>query len=287
LKFLKKNLFIFTSIPETFSIDDSYLILGNKENLNKFDLKEFDNVFTIFYIPLWIKTVFRDNRINLIYLNEHGEVEKTHLCKSFEPATDKFLKMKTAFEILKRKVNVIDSLFKTKEAKSLLNYSLKNKVDIYTINENLNFIPKAVIMDTLKLNYNITNKRAKEITNTFFNLTENIVSYSFYNKFIEQNINPEDGFLSFKSPSLIRDLTEIQRLKFLKKLHHLLKVRFFDGKDLNRKHFPLTTMKFLKILSTYFFYANRFKRTKEIFELIEAYKRGKIYEIFSSLWYFW
>jgi len=280
---IKKNLFIFKEYPEIFSVDDSYLIIGSQENFNKLDLNDFDNVFTIFYTPIWLKRLLNDNQVNIVQLNEEGKILKTHLHHRVYPTDDRFLGMENRFLLLKLKAKTIDNLFKTKEAESLLNYAFQRKVNPYLVNESLNFFVKAAIMDILKLNYKLTNKRAKEITNTLFNLTTYIVSYSFYNKFLEEEINPENGFLNIESPSLIRDLTEIQRLRFLKKLHYLFKSRFFEGKDLNRKHFPDTTVKFLKILSTYFFYSNRFKRSRELFYLMECYKRGKIHEIFSCV----
>jgi len=280
---LKKNLFIFDLYPEIFEIEDSLLIIGSEKNLKKLNLNDFDTIFTLFYLPIWIKHILALNQINLIYLDDFGRTQKVYLHKRLKRTHNKLLEMDKSLNLLESKARTIDNIFKTSEAQAFLDYSLNNKIDIYTINENLNFIPKAIIMDAIKLNYKLTNKRASQVTNTLFNLTENIVSYSFYNKFIELGLNPENGFLNQKSPSLIRDLTEIQRLKFLKKLHYLFESRFFEKIDLNRKHFPKTVIKFVKILSTYFFYANRFKRVRELLYLAECFKRGKQNEIFSSL----
>jgi len=281
---MKKNLFIFKENPEIFKIEDKFIIIGKEQNLKSLNIQDFDNIFTLFYTPIWIKSILSQEKINIIQLNDFGKVEKAILHTKFNRTFDIKEKIDIGYNLLQKKANTIDSIFKTSEAENLVEYSLKNKIDIYTINKNLNFIPKAIIMDTLKLKYKLTNKRAKEIVNTLFNLTENIVVYSLFNKFVQLNINPENSFLNTESPALIRDITEIQRIKFLKKLHYLFHSRFFDGRDLNRKHFPNTVVKFLKLLSTYFFYANRFKRLKEIFYQIESYKRGN-YEIFSSLWY--
>jgi hypothetical protein len=279
---LKKNLFIFNTSPEIFFVEDSYLIIGNENNLKRLNINDFDNIFTIYYVPIWIMHLLNTRNVNIVILNQEGQVEKAILYKKFKPLINN-PPTEYGFDLLTEKAQVIDRIFKTNEANSLLNFSLRKGIDIHTINKNLNFIPKAVIMDTLKLNYKITNKRAKEITNIIFNLTENIVVYSFYNKFIELGLNPENGFLNKENPSLIRDLTEIQRLKFLKKVHYLFQSRFFEKFDLNRKHFPDTTIKFIKILSNYFFYANRFKRIREIIYTAETFKRGNFNEVYCSL----
>ncbi len=281
--FFKKNLFIFREYPEIFSVDDTYLIIGNKQNFNALKLSEFDNIFTIFYTPIWIKHSLSLKDINVIQIDEDGTVLEADLHKRFKSSINTHFYKESAYCLLKTKAKTIDKLFKTYEATNLIEYSLSKKLNLSEINENLNFFVKAIIMDTLKLNYNLTNKRAREITNTLFNLTENILSYSLYNKFIQEGINPENGFLNTKSPSLIKDFTEIPKIKFLKKVNHLLKTRFFHGRDLNRKHFPDTTVKFLKILSSYFFYEDRFKQLREIHSLMEAYIRGGMYEIFNCV----
>ncbi len=283
-KFLiKKNLFIFRECPEIFSVEDTYLIIGNEENLKMLNLNEFDNVFTIYHTPIWIKHILTTNNINIIQLDESGNVEKAFLHRGLKRTQDNLVGTETCLQLLRFKAKTIDRLFSIREATSLLRYSIGKGFKPHQLNENLNFIIKALLMDVLKLNYKLTNKRAKEIVHILFNLTENIVSYAFYNKFLEQGVNPENGFLNVKSPSLIRDLTEVERIKFFRKLYHLFKSRFFERRDLSRKYFPDTTVKFLKLLSTYFFYGNRFKRLKEIMYILEIYKRGKIDEVFDCL----
>ncbi len=283
-KFLiKKNLFIFRECPEIFSVEDTYLIIGNEENLKMLNLDEFDNVFTIYHTPIWIKHILTTNNINIIQLDEKGNVERAFLHRRLKRTQDNLVGTETCLQLLRLKSKTIDRLFLIREATSLLRYSIGKGFKPHQLNENLNFIIKALLMDVLKLNYKLTNKRAKEIVHILFNLTENIVSYAFYNKFLEQEVNPENGFLNIKSPSLIRDLTEIERIKFFRKLYHLFKSRFFEKRDLSRKYFPDTTVKFLKLLSTYFFYGNRFKRLKEIMYILESYKRGKIDEVFDCL----
>jgi len=174
-------------------------------------------------------------------------------------------------------------LFFIPEAVSLLNYSISQNQNLKSINIGLNFLLKSVFSEVLISNYCLKSHNANEITELFFNLVENIVAFSFYEKSLEYNINPSNGVLNEGKVSLIKDLTEILRLKFLKKVYYLLKSNFFDKDDFNQENLSLTIVKFIKLLSTYFFYGNRFKRLKEMSYILKLYQRGKINEISNYL----
>ncbi|WP_457642555.1 hypothetical protein [Persephonella sp.] len=279
----KKNLFIFGSYPDMFSAEDTFLIIGKNDLIHKIDLDEIENIFSIYTIPIWIKHILKIRNINIFFIDDQGELKGIFLNRKHLRNKTYYLKDEIAYKLLRYKAEMIDKLYQTREGTNFLKYSLRYKHSFSQINKNLDFIPKAFIMDSLKLNYKLTNVRSKEISNIITNLVDNIIPLAFYNRFVSSGIDPDDGFLNSNFPSLVRDLTEIQRLKFKRKLYHLIKDHFFDIKDLSRRHFPKTTVKLLKILSTYFFYGNRFKRMKEIHYFMEAYKRGTINEIFSNL----
>ncbi len=278
----KKNLFIFGSYPDVFEIEDTYLIVGSNRLIHQIQISEVENVFSIYTFPVWLKHLLKINQINIFYIDQTGEIKNYTLSRKFgEVRNPEDLNL--AFKLLSKKASTIDRLFKTDEATNLFHFSLKHGSPLQIINQDIDYIPKAHLMDAIKLNYKITNVRAREITQTIMNLIDNVVPLSFYSKFINYGLNPDNGFLNNRFPSLTRDLTEIQRISFKKKIIHLFNSHFFESKDLSRKHFPLTTIKVLKQLSSYFFYGNRFKRMKDIYYYMEAYKRGKLHEIFGCL----
>jgi len=279
----KKNLFIFGGYPEVFHTDDTYLIVGNKFTFFRIDMSFIENIFSIYYIPEWLMDIFINKEINIFYLDERGNFDSSIIRYERKPPSKEILKDDLSFRLLKYKANLIDKIFDTTEGKNLLDYSQSYIRSLSTLNKHLDFLPKVYLMDTLKLRYKLTNVRAKEISETLMNLIDNIIPLAFYSKFKSFGIDPDNGFLNSDFPSLTRDLTEIPRLKFKSKLIYLFKTYFFEAKDLSRKNFPDTTFKFLKKLSTYFFYGNRFKRTKEVYYFMEAYKRGNLDEIFSDL----
>jgi len=277
----KKNLFIIKDYPDVFLIEDSHIILGTEYNIRNLNLDEIENVFTIFYLPIWIKSLLSKNSVNVVYLDRQGKPQDVILHKTVSSPMQKdtFL----GLSILQAKANFMTNLFKIAGAVNLINLSLKNDKNLQKTNQHLNFLIKAVFIDTLCKKVRLQINQSREITDMFFNFTENIVAFSFYNRFINQNINTESGTLNEGKLSLIKDLTEIMRLRFLKKLHHLLEDKFFEKDDFNEKVYPITVTKFIKMLSTYFFYGNRFKRLKEISYIIQLYKRGRADEIFGSL----
>ena len=280
---LKKKIFIFNQYPEILEIEDSYLIIGSKEIFRTLDINQFDTVFTIYTLPIWIKHTLKQNHINIIHLNEEGKVEKAYLHKKFTPESLILHSDEKAIQLLEQKAHTIDRLFKTYGAKSLLNYLLKKGIIPPVINNHLNYILKSLLMDAFQLNCKLSNTKAVRISNLFFNLTDSVIPFSFYDASLKAGLNPEAGFLNTASPSLVRDLTEIPKLNFLKKLHHLIHTGFFENRDFSRKNLPYTTVKLLKILSNYFFYSNRFKRIKEILFKIEKFRRETFREIPCSL----
>ena len=278
----KKNLFIFGSYPNVFEIEDTYLIVGSDRLIHQIQISDVENVFSIYTFPIWLKHLLKINQINIFYIDQTGNIKNFVLSKR----PDRIVHHRDenlAFKLLSKKASTIDRLFKTDEATNLFHFSLKHGSPLQIINQDIDYIPKAHLMDAIKLNYKITNVRAREITQTIMNLIDNIVPLSFYSKFMNYGLSPDSGFLNNRFPSLTRDLTEIQRISFKKKIIHLFHSHFFESKDLSRKHFPLTTIKILKQLSSYFFYGNRFKRMKDIYYYMEAYKRGKLHEVFGCL----
>ncbi|WP_457621962.1 hypothetical protein [Persephonella sp.] len=279
----KKNLFIFGMYPEIFYTDDTYLILGNKISFFKVNLDSIENIFSIYYIPDWLTDLFLDRDINIFYLDEKGNFDSSILRYEYLREHKNILKDDLSLRLLKYKATYIDKIFNTSEGTDFLKYSQSYVRSLSILNKHLDYLPKAYLMDVLKLKYRLTNIRAKEISETLMNLIDNIIPLSFCSKLKSFNLDPDSGFLNSDFPSLARDLTEIPRLKFKAKMIHLFETYFFEGRDLSRKNFPDTTVKFLKKLSTYFFYGNRFKRTKEVYYFLEAYKRGKLDEVFSDL----
>ena len=280
---IRKNLFIFKEYPQNLTIQDSYILIYKKEDLTKININDIQNVFTIFYLPVWIVSMLKNQNTNIIYLNELGKVNKIHLYKN--PDYPHNPDYSLGIDILTRKAFMIENLFDLSEATSLLNYSISKNQTLKEINKNLNFLLKSVFLEELS-NYHVQLSTANKIIELFFNLTENIVAFSFYEKLLEKNINPSNGILNSGKVSLIKDLTEISRLKFLKKLHYLLKSKFFDKSDFLPHNLLLTVVKFIKLLSTYFFYGNRFKRLKEMSYILQLYKRGKLDEIPDYLWHY-
>jgi hypothetical protein len=277
----KKNLFIFSSYPEVFDVEDTYMIVGSKQNLLKISFLDVENVFTVYTLPVWIKHRLSVMNLNIFHLNSSGNVVDIKLFRvsSGKYRPDEYL----ALKLLQYKAKMIDSIFCTSEAEELLNFSLKNRTPLSVINRYLDFIPKAVLMNTLKLDYRLTSKRAVNISTAVISLIDNIVPLSFYSQFIDYSLSPDSGFLNKNFPSLSRDLTEIPRLRFKKKIIHLFQTHFFEKRDLSEKYFPQTTVKILKQLSTYFFYGNRFKRMKSMYYYMEAYKRNRLHEVFDRL----
>jgi len=278
----KKNLFIFGSYPDVFEVEDTYLIVGSDKLIHQIQICDIENVFSIYTFPVWLKHLLKTHQINIFYIDQTGNIKNFVLSKKsnrIDYPKDENL----AFKLLSKKASTIDRLFKTDEATNLFHFSLKHNLPLPRINQDIDYIPKAHLMDVIKLNYKLTNVRAREITQTVMNLIDNIVPLSFYSKFMNYGLNPDTGFLNQRFPSLARDLTEIQRISFKKKIIHLFKSHFFETRDLSRKHFPLTTIKILKQISSYFFYGNRFKRMKDIYYYMEAYKRGKLHEVFGCL----
>ncbi len=274
---IRKNMFIFKEYPLNLTIEDSYIFVHKKEDIIKININDIQNVFTIFYLPVWIVSTLKNQNTNIIYLDKTGKISKIHLYKkiSFPQNPDYSL----GFEILTKKALTLKNLFSISEAIDLLNYSISKNQTLREINKYLNYLLKSIFLEELLSKYDISSHQAEKNVKLFFNLTENIVAFSFYEKFLEKGINPSNGILNNGEVSLIKDLTEISRLKFLKKFHYLLRSGFFDRNDFLSDGLSLTIIKFIKLLSTYFFYGNRFKRLKEMSYILQLYKRGKLDEI--------
>ncbi|SNZ09121.1 hypothetical protein SAMN06265182_1483 [Persephonella hydrogeniphila] len=277
----RKNLFIFASYPKILEIESSYLIVGNEENLFKVSFSDIENVFTIYTFPVWLKHRLMVENLNIFHLDSYGNIKEIKLSKTSQKNI--LLDENLTLRLLMYKAKTINNLFSTSEAEELLGFSLRKGIPLHQINKYLDFIPEAILMDILRLNYRLTEKRARDISKTVMSLTDNIVPLSFYSKLFEYSLLPDSGFLNEDFPSLSRDLTEIPRLRFKKKIIHLFQTYFFDRKDLSEEYFPKTTIKILKQLSTYFFYGNRFKRMKNIYYYMEAYKRNRLHEVFDCL----
>ncbi len=280
---LKKNLFIFKEEPEIFYTEDTYLIIGSYNFIKKINLNDIENIFSIFHISDIILDQLTNQNIYFYHLNEKGEFEGVVGNYNKNIKTKDVVKEDLGIRLLKYKAKLLNKNFKSSKSEKHIRLASYYKEPLYKQNSYLDYIPKVDLIESIKSNYNVTNIRAKEISEILMNLIDNIIPLAYYGKLKEMNLDPDDGFLNNKFPSLARDLTEISRLNFKSKLIYLFKTRFFDNRDLSRKNFPDTVIKFLKKLSTYFFYSNRFKRTKEVLYFIEAYKRGTLYEVFSDL----
>lgn len=278
----KKNLFIFMAFPEVFTVEDTYLILGSEKNLKQIDLDHIQNVFSIYTFPIWIKHLLTVKGINIFSIDNSGCIKKVCLGKRYK-FLNNYYDFLSACTILERKAQLISELYNCVEANELIRYSVQCNQNLSEINLYLEYLQKVFFVNHMVMEMGINSEKAEKIISVLFNLIDNIVSCSYYEDFAQNGINPETGILNDGFASLIKDITELPRVKFKRKLFHLLTSNFFEKEDFADICFHHTTFRFLKLVSNYFFYSNRFKRNKEILYLLTALKRGKIDEILGSL----
>ncbi|WP_457638985.1 hypothetical protein [Persephonella sp.] len=276
----KKNLFVFKYCPEEFFVEDSYIILRSDNFLKKIDLSEIKNIFSIFTFPVWITHHLKIRGINIFYINTDGELERVYTDKKRQPKICTY-SLYEAYCILRHKSILIDSLFKESGALSFFEMAGKHKINPEKINSQLNLMIKISFIDKVVLNYQIPSKQADGVVSILLNLTDNIVPLAFLHEF--EDINTDMGILNKKFPSTVRDITELSVVRFKRKLLHLFEAGFFEKEDFDKEYIPDTVFRFLKILSNYFFYANRFKRRKEILYIKNSLKRGMLHEVFNCL----